>query len=119
MIQWLSIHVYTSGGAGSIPGWGTKISHMPTRAAKKEIIKKKKTQISAFFFPLSSSVIKLQKIESDTLPLYTSVGLPIIQLRPFPPEEERLASPTSAGKACLVPHHIWTKDKSCVSGNHK
>ena len=110
MIQWLSIHVYTSGGAGSIPGWGTKISHMPTKAAKKEIIKKKNPNL-CFSFPLSSSVIKLQKIESDTLPLYTSGGLPIIQLRPFPPEEERLASPTSAGKACLVAHHIWTKYK--------
>ena len=51
MIQWLSIHVYNSGGTGSIPGWGTKISHMSTRAAKKEIIKRKKTQISAFFPP--------------------------------------------------------------------
>ena len=27
MVQWLGLCVSTAGGTGSIPGWGTKISH--------------------------------------------------------------------------------------------
>ena len=34
------------------------------------------------------------------------LACPIAHLRPFSPEEERLASPTPAGKGCLVPYHI-------------
>ena len=26
-VQWLRLHASTAGGAGSIPGWGTKIPH--------------------------------------------------------------------------------------------
>ena len=27
VVQWLRLHESTAGGVGSIPGWGTKISH--------------------------------------------------------------------------------------------
>lgn len=45
---------------------------------------------------------------SKVMPRYCTYQLacPIAQLRPFSPEEERLASPNPAGKACLVPYHI-------------
>ena len=35
-VQWLKLCASTAGGAGSIPGWGTKISRMPCSAAKKK-----------------------------------------------------------------------------------
>ena len=52
---------------------------------------------------LISNLIKLQKMKSDTPLLYTSVGRP---------EEERLASPTPAGKAGPVPQTSWRSVKS-------
>ena len=27
VVQWLRLHASSAGGAGSIPGWGTKIPH--------------------------------------------------------------------------------------------
>ena len=37
MFQWLRIHAYTAEGAGSIPGWGTKIPHA-TRCSQKNTV---------------------------------------------------------------------------------
>ena len=31
MVQWLRLHASNAGGAGSIPGWGTKIPHAARR----------------------------------------------------------------------------------------
>ena len=36
VVQWLRIHASTAGGTGSIPGWGTKISHATHSAAKNK-----------------------------------------------------------------------------------
>ena len=35
-VQWLRLHASTAGGAGSIPGWGTKILHAVRRGQKKK-----------------------------------------------------------------------------------
>ena len=36
VVQWLRLHVSTSGGMGLIPGWGTKITHAAGRGQKKK-----------------------------------------------------------------------------------
>ena len=38
-VQWLRLPAFTAGGAGSIPGWGTKVPHATKHGQK---IKKKK-----------------------------------------------------------------------------
>ena len=43
-VQWLGLHASTAGGAGLIPGWGTKILHAMRHSRKKR--KKKKKTIS-------------------------------------------------------------------------
>ena len=35
-VQWLELHASTVGGAGLIPGWGTKISHVAWSSQKKK-----------------------------------------------------------------------------------
>ena len=40
VVQWLRLHAHKAGGAGSIPGWGTKIPHAAWNIQK--ITKKKK-----------------------------------------------------------------------------
>ena len=35
MVQWLRLGASTAGGAGSIPGWGTKIPHAALQKKKK------------------------------------------------------------------------------------
>ena len=43
--QWLRLCVYNAGGKGSIPGWGTKISHAMQHSQKSlKIIFKNRTQ---------------------------------------------------------------------------
>ena len=37
MVQWLGLHVSTSGGTGSIPGWGTKVPHATLRGQKEVV----------------------------------------------------------------------------------
>ena len=37
VVQWLTLCTFTVGGAGSIPGKGTKISHVSQRAKKKDL----------------------------------------------------------------------------------
>ena len=39
-VQWLKLHASTSGGAGLIPGQGTKILHAAQRGQKVKIRKK-------------------------------------------------------------------------------
>ena len=36
MVQWLGCHSFTAEGAGSIPGWGTKIPHAALHVQKEE-----------------------------------------------------------------------------------
>ena len=36
MVQLLGLHASTAGGIGSIPGWGTKISHAAAQPGKKK-----------------------------------------------------------------------------------
>ena len=36
VVQWLRLHASTAGGAGSIPGWGTKIPHALWYGKKKK-----------------------------------------------------------------------------------
>ena len=42
MVQWLKLCASTVGGAGSIPGWGTKIPHALWYSQKTNKLKKKK-----------------------------------------------------------------------------
>ena len=37
VVQWLRLHAYTSRGAGSIPGWGTKNSTCHTAKRKRKV----------------------------------------------------------------------------------
>ena len=37
VVQWLSLCTPTAGGAGSIPGWGTKVPHAAQRSKRKQI----------------------------------------------------------------------------------
>ena len=45
MVQWLKLCASTVGGAGSIPGWGTKIPHALWYSQKTNKLKKKKKDI--------------------------------------------------------------------------
>ena len=47
VVQWLRLHVSTVGGSGSIPDWGTKISHVTPLGQKK---KKKKSEVCFLIF---------------------------------------------------------------------
>ena len=37
MVQWLGLHASTTGGTGSLPGWGTKVPHATLRGQKKVV----------------------------------------------------------------------------------
>ena len=50
-VQWLRLHTSTAGGAGFIPGWGTKIPHATCRRQKQKQNKTKKT----FFLTAAST----------------------------------------------------------------
>ena len=36
VVQWLRLHASNAGGAGSLPGWGTKIPHAPQHGSAKK-----------------------------------------------------------------------------------
>ena len=54
MVQWLRIHVSSAEGAGSIPGWGTKIPHA-SRCWKKN--KPLKNNWYTYISPISKAIL--------------------------------------------------------------
>ena len=54
-VQWLRLLASTTGGAGSIPGWGTKIPHA-AQCGQKEKKKKKESEARGAFGPSKQCV---------------------------------------------------------------
>ena len=67
MVQWLGLSPFTAGGAGSIPGWGTKILQVAWRGQKKK--KKKKS------CPLKYDTELSHGLNGKTRPTYRDVKI--------------------------------------------
>ena len=89
-VQWLRRHASIAGGAGLIPGWGTKIPH----AAWPKNRRKKKKSKSSYQSPVSNpSVVpvaleekfKILHVTLQTTPRHYSIRLRLADLLSMPP----------------------------------
>ena len=59
-VQWLGLHTSNAGGAGSIPGWGTKIRMLRSMAKKK---KKERERENSMILKVDFIIIIIVNIE--------------------------------------------------------
>ena len=62
MVQWLGLSASTEGGTGSIPGWGTKISHV-AQPKNNHLYKKYPLLAGPLFL---SKILCIAKYRKDT-----------------------------------------------------
>ena len=79
MVQWLGLHVFTAGGAGSIPAQGTKIPQAAGCSQEKK--KKKKKNFAKLLTPRPGKGLLLVRGQKNAICLKNNLALCIRGVR--------------------------------------